>query len=191
MKKVCAVQDCDGSAARRGWCVKHYTRFLRHGHPEGGGYGRGHVQEWLQKHASWDGEECLIWPFYCDPNGYGRVSHDGRDQIAARVMCALAHGQPPTERHEAAHSCGQGHAGCVNPKHLRWATPHENQMDKAFHGTDTRGEKAWNAKLTEADVKNIRERLSHGESQRSIASDFGVHQVSVSLINRRINWGWL
>jgi len=29
--KVCTVEGCDGKAQSRGWCGKHYARWLRHG----------------------------------------------------------------------------------------------------------------------------------------------------------------
>lgn len=51
-------------------------------------------------------------------------------------MCELVHGAPPTPDHEAAHSCGKGHEGCIHPKHLSWATHSENQLDRREHGTN-------------------------------------------------------
>lgn len=35
--KTCSVIDCNSYVASRGWCAKHYTRWLRHGDPLGGG----------------------------------------------------------------------------------------------------------------------------------------------------------
>jgi hypothetical protein len=32
---TCAVEDCDGKVSARGWCKKHYNRWLRHGDPMG------------------------------------------------------------------------------------------------------------------------------------------------------------
>ena len=89
--------------------------------------------EWLLDHVSFEGEECLIWPFN-KQNGYaGCISADGRRQYACRVMCKLAHGPAPTPKHEVAHSCGKGDEACINPKHLRWATSAENGADRKLH----------------------------------------------------------
>ena len=63
-------------------------------------------------------------------------------------MCELAHGEAPP-RYEAAHSCGRGHLGCVNPRHLRWATSKENKADMIVHGTRP-------AKLSAEQVRTIR-----------------------------------
>lgn len=33
-------------------------------------------------------------------------------------MCELVYGKPPMPKHQAAHNCGKGNLGCINPKHL-------------------------------------------------------------------------
>lgn len=33
----CTIKDCGSPAIKRGWCTKHYKRWLRHGDPLGGG----------------------------------------------------------------------------------------------------------------------------------------------------------
>jgi hypothetical protein len=49
----------------------------------------------------------------------------------ARLVCEEAYGLPPTSKHHAAHATLSGCVGgaCVNPDHIRWATPKENQAD--------------------------------------------------------------
>jgi HNH endonuclease len=93
--------------------------------------------------------ECLIWPF-SRRDGRGYIN----EEPVSRFVCKLAHGSPPTEKHDAAHNCGNER--CVNPHHLRWATRKDNMADRDRHGTDQRGEKAYNAILATADVKMIR-----------------------------------
>jgi hypothetical protein len=57
---------------------------------------------------------------------------------AHRVMCEIAHGPKPAPGFVAAHTCGKGREGCVNPRHLRWASQKENMADKLLHGTSNR-----------------------------------------------------
>lgn len=33
MQRLCALDDCDGAHYARGWCHKHYRRFMRYGDP--------------------------------------------------------------------------------------------------------------------------------------------------------------
>jgi hypothetical protein len=144
---------------------------------------------WIEAHVSYDGDDCLTWPFGRQQDGrVGGVKFAGKSILAARVMCELAHGKPPSPGHEAAHSCGNGHLACINPKHLRWATSVENKADMIEHGTRIRGEKCWNAKLTESAVLAIRE-LAHTVSKPAIASMFDIEPHHVTRIIRGERWG--
>jgi hypothetical protein len=87
------------------------------------------------------GEECLPWPFSEAAAGYGRIVVDGKHTLAHRHVCTLVHGEPPTPKHEAAHSCGKGHEACVSGDHLSWKTHADNQADRLIHGTSNRGKK--------------------------------------------------
>lgn len=116
------------------------------------------------------------------------VRWHGKQSVASRVMCELAHGKPPTAEHEAAHSCGNGHLGCINPKHLRWATHIENEADKLMHGTRPRGERQGSAKLKTSDVLAIRS-MAGKLSQRKIGELFGVQQTHVGRLIRGERWG--
>lgn len=105
-------------------------------------------------------------------------------------MCETAHGPRPSDIHEAAHSCGNGSLGCGNPKHLRWDTPEGNHADKVEHGTTNRGERQWQARLTEADVRDIRAMLGTTK-QKDIASLYGLNPCVISEIKTGRKWGWL
>lgn len=139
---------------------------------------------WLESHVDHTGKECLIWPFGRDSDGYGITGIKGRTYNAHRVMCILANGEPPTEKHQASHSCGNGHLACVNPRHLSWKTGAENQLDRATHGTRSSG---CRSKLTQEIVDSIRafgDKLSH----REIALRFGVARSNVTKIINGKTW---
>lgn len=106
------------------------------------------------------------------------------------MVCEAVHGPAPSPHHEAAHTCGRGSSGCINPNHLRWATPTENQADKIEHGTSNRGERCAASRLTEDDVIEIR-RLKGKMTQKEIAEIFGVNYITVGDIHNSRTWAWL
>ena len=131
----------------------------------------------------YDGDDCLLWPFGKNATGYGMIWRDGAMNRVSRLVCEHANGPPPTPKHEAAHSCGKGHKGCITKRHLRWATHAENMADKLIHGTS-------HAKLTETDVLAIR--AAKGVLlQRELAEKFGVTREAISLIQTGKNWAYL
>lgn len=188
--KACGVDGCNGNAhwkahGSRGFCGPHYTRLLRHGDPLGGRHSPGTCIQWLEDNVSHNSAECLYWPFADGGHGYGAVQFHGRMTTASRAMCVLAHGEPPLAEMEAAHNCGRGHLGCVNPQHLRWATRAENMADKIRHGTNQIGSSNAYAKLCEADIVEIR---ASPHSSRILAIRFGVDAAHIRLIRRGKIW---
>lgn len=87
-------------------------------------------KRWLEQHLDHaEREFCLIWPLTRAQNGYPTAGKNNAIR-PHRIMCEHRNGPPPTPSHQAAHSCGKGHLGCVNPWHLNWKTPAENQIER-------------------------------------------------------------
>src|SRR6478752_6927081 len=92
------------------------------------------VQEWFESMLEYKGDDCVFWPFYKSERkerlGHYRceITRNGQRGPASRKLCIEAHGQPPEDWYQAAHACGKGHLCCMNPNHLYWATPKENQQ---------------------------------------------------------------
>lgn len=184
---ICSVQDCGKAVKARGWCTAHYLRWRKHGEPEGGSTSRGARLAWLERHVDHAGDACLIWPFSCTTNGYGAALYRGRKVNASRVMCEMAHGEPPTLEYEAAHICGN--RPCCNPRHLRWDTRAGNFADKLLHGTHNRGDRNPLAIITEDNVDQIRS-MRGSKSQAEIGRMFGIHQSTVCKIQLGNGWRW-
>jgi DNA-binding transcriptional regulator YiaG len=140
--------------------------------------GKGKCIAWLREHVAYRSDECLIWPFSRNPElGYGMFGLNGEMLYAHRWMCEEVNGPPPTPQHQAAHSCGRGHDGCVAPTHLRWKTISENLLDKRRHGTHAGG-KGSRATLTAVQIEEIR--AARGiESQYATARRFGVKRGTI------------
>lgn len=135
--------------------------------------GKGEAHRWICEHVTHAGDDCLIWPFKSNQTGYAYFQHLGLRYRAHRYMCQLAHGEPPSPNHQAAHSCGNGRRGCMNPRHLSWKTNGENQLDRREHGTAQRG-----AKLTVEQVTIIRS-LKGVVPQTSLAKLCGVTHSTI------------
>lgn len=127
-------------------------------------------------------------------NGYGRVAVDGKRVAAHRLAYAIGVGAIPDGMY-VCHKCDN--KACCNPSHLFLGTHADNMADMARKGrhwlkqrpgTGVRGEAHRLAKLSEGDVRGIREALSAGYSQREVAKDFGVSQRLVWNIANRRAW---
>jgi hypothetical protein len=149
-----------------------------------GGWNKGKSAnlQWLRDHVSHVGDACLIWPFGKRWNGYGQVG-DGNGKVAYphRIMCEMVHGAPPTAKHVAAHSCHNGHNGCVHPKHLDWKTARQNVLErKNVPDMD------WPTRQTSIPAEHIAKiiELRGKMNQREIGKMFGISYQHVSVIQR-------
>lgn len=188
-KPLCSVDGCGKPWRTLGMCGAHYLRHFRGADVNAPMKRRGAPRAWIESIIHYDGDECRFWPF-ARRKGYAIVA-DGKgiNRSAARVVCRLIHGDPPDESMDTAHACGNGHLGCMTPRHLSWKTHAGNMQDAIGHGTTTRGEKNAQSTLTSSDVLGIR--AMAGVPYKVIAAKFSVTPSAVGLIMRRERWGWL
>ena len=147
---------------------------------------------WVNEVAiPFNSDDCLMWPFHRNQLGRPLIHIEGRNRYANQLICERVHGPRPSQRHVSAHSCGNGHEACVNPRHLRWATFQENSEDMVAHGRATRGARNTQAKLTEDAVLELRRLACSGIPQKELAARFGVSKANVCLIVNGKAWSWL
>ena len=183
----CSVDGCDRSHFGHGFCNAHYGRWRRHGDPLGGRTSPGRLAAFLDLAAAFVGSECLDWPYGKTAGGYPQVRVNGVNRRAHRVVLERVQGPPPSADMHAAHAPAICHnRSCVNPAHLRWATPVQNQADQLADGTQARGQRL--GKLTEPQVLEVR---ADHRLLREIAADYGVSEPTVSMIKSRTTWAWL
>jgi hypothetical protein len=149
---------------------------------------RGAALKWLREHTSYSGDDCLLWPFPTRRRGYGGAYYQGKCTMAHRVVAIFAHGEPPEGDWEAAHSCNN--PLCVNPRHLRWATPKQNHADKIVAGTTARGERNRTAKLTDEQARAIKYHR-HSETLTALGREYGVDKCTILDIRKGRTWAWL
>lgn len=184
-----------GGKLERGWCGTHYSRWRKHGDPRAdvpvvprakAGESRSWLEALLLVTERLEIAECVEWPFGTRGNGYAGIRYAAAsNRTVHRLVCERVHGPCPPGR-EAAHACGN--RACVNPLHLRWATPVENAADKLVHGTTARGERHGGHKLSAVDVLAIRASTLRPSE---LARRYGVTMTAITGIRRRKRWSWL
>jgi len=130
--------------------------------------------------------ECWLWTGGCGNRGYGVFWYEDKIWASHRFSYLLANGELPTTPLVLRHKCKS--KKCCNPEHLESGTPSENTNDRLRDGTDNRGAKHSMVKLTEVQVREIRQ---SDKSQRDLAKEFGVRQTTISAIIRKKTWAWL
>lgn len=132
-------------------------------------------------------DECWLWLSNIDKDGYGTFWLNGKTVKAHRIAYILKYCVDPGELF-VCHHCDN--PPCCNPRHLFLGTPRDNQQDSVRKGrlNSQQGECGHNAKLTNEDVKEIRQLLASGIVQRVIAKQFNITQSTISAINTKKNW---
>jgi hypothetical protein len=147
--KIVAYDPWTGRGALRKQADERAAEKLRHGcgittYAE-------FCRDFIRKNAKEKGADCLFIPFSI-PGERASLSWHGSIMDAARAMCILVKGDPE-EGQVARHLCGNGHLSCVNPRHLCWGTPSENNQDTWLH---THKPFTWPA-ISQEDLKLILE----------------------------------
>jgi hypothetical protein len=149
-------------------------------------------------------DECWDWTAGKNKKGYGEFSsnlRDGKHTHAHQIAWILCNKKEIPDRLCICHSCDN--TACCNPKHLFLGTNQENTQDKMSKGRwssrflygkehPQHGENSKIHKLTENDVKTIREMWASGKhTLRGLASQFGVSHGVINNINHGRKWAWL
>jgi hypothetical protein len=186
---ICSIDGCNKPVhvAKHALCSAHYERWKRTRPRRFARAKDGEpirlIENILSRPPS---KDCLPWPFARNAKGYGVIGGRRGEALAHAYICARNHGPRP-EGHEAVHSCGNGHLGCVNPGHLRWATRRDNELDKQLHGTHNKGERHGMSKLTEAQVAAIRALKGRARTD-DVATTFGISRDYVGMLWRNKRW---
>ena len=134
---------------------------------------------------------CWDWDGAHFSSGYPGFWLDNTQKRAHRVMWTFVNGDIPNGIC-VLHKCDN--RGCVNPSHLFLGTHSDNMKDmvskKRKRGGPRRGEKHHGAKLTNAQVLEIRSRLKRSEWGiiSSLAKEFDVAHTTISKIKRNKTW---
>lgn len=128
-------------------------------------------------------DSCWGWNGKTERFGYAVLGKHGKR--AHRLSYELHHGPIP-DGMVVCHTCDN--PPCCNPDHLFLGTPAENSRDMVDKGRSNRGERNGHARLTEADVRDIRAARSQGLGLREIGARFELSKGAVHDIVTRRRW---
>ncbi len=77
-KRICSVEGCDKPHSAKGYCGKHYRKWLRYGDPlEGKDVAPwGSSKRFIQDAIRQETDDCIFWPYTRNQGGYA-VIDDG------------------------------------------------------------------------------------------------------------------
>jgi hypothetical protein len=158
--KICTFEDCNKPHSGLGLCNAHRMQFRTTGILKP-------LQRWdrslpeeprfWQKVDRREPQECWEWQAAINRHGYGFLNKGGSPAQAHRVAFEYVKGEIPAGA-EIDHICHN--TKCVNPDHLRLATPKQNRENHSgpqsnsttgFRGVYWhKGNKSWAAAVTSA-----------------------------------------
>ena len=178
--RVCSVKGCQRKHSSKGFCDKHYRQMRKHGTTNLMPHEI--CFSFLVEAIKLATDSCIPWPFGISKNGYGAMIFEGKQTTSHRVALVLSTGKNPSDL-QACHSCRL--RCCVNPRHLRWGTPRENQLDRIKDGTHQIGRHNSNAVLTESQVLSI---YSDPRQGVTLADEYSVSSTAIYYIKQGKAW---
>lgn len=127
---------------------------------------------------------CWVWTGLKDVYGYGRL-RNGKTIKSHRFSYEIHIGSIPKGLC-VCHRCDN--RSCVNPKHLFIGTNRENIKDRDQKKRQCRGERNSHAKLTEAQVLDIRSRPHYRGIGKDLSVEFGVNNPTIYKIRSGYLW---
>lgn len=125
---------------------------------------------------------CLLWLGGVNKDGYGQFAIRRR-QHGAHTVALMATKGPIPKGMFVCHRCDV--RSCINPEHLFLGTHADNMADRDAKGRAARGERNAGAKISAADVLEIRR---SPESNQAAAIRYGIAESTVSFIRTRRTW---
>jgi hypothetical protein len=143
-----------------------------------------------------DSDKCWNFEGADCGNGYKGFQLGKTTKLAHRAAYILFVGPIPKGLW-ICHKCDNKH--CCNPSHLFLGTSTDNVRDamekrrwftanRISAANSPRGENHHKSKLKDSDIVAIRARIKKGETQASIAKEYGLWHTTISRIARGIGW---
>ena len=144
---------------------------------------KSHYQWIIAAIKNHDSDDCLLWPFAKDKDGYGKLCLKGKDCRAHRVAFFVTYGHWPSN--QTRHTCDN--PPCFNPRHLLEGSNKDNSNDAVERNRLARGEAIDSSKLTDEIVREIRADYPFYK-QAELARRYSVSRHCIWSIVHRKTW---
>jgi hypothetical protein len=131
---------------------------------------------------------CWVWMGSSQVRGYGEIISNNRKHLAHRASYEAFVGPIPKGMY-VCHACDN--VACVNPNHLFLGTQKQNLQDMVNKGRSTWGEKNPQAKLTEQQVKEIKQGFAEGKTDMELAKQFNMSRQGINSIRKGKLWSYV
>jgi hypothetical protein len=131
---------------------------------------------------------CWVWMGSTQVRGYGELISNKRKYLAHRASYEAFVGEIPKGMY-VCHACDN--VACVNPNHLFLGTQKQNLQDMASKGRSTWGAKNPMAKLTEEQVKEIKQGFAVGKTDTELAKQFNMSRQGINNIRNNKLWSYI
>lgn len=133
---------------------------------------------------------CYEWLGAKQSRGYSQVRYNGKQTQGHRILYALTHNETLFRSDLICHKCDN--KWCMNISHIYKGSAWSNAMDRVadpnWNWKGRKGEKVHLAKVTEDDVRAIRQKAQSGMTHRAIAKEYSIGKSAVGLIVIRQTW---
>ena len=174
MEKKCKVEGCEGKATTKGYCGKHYKRFVRQGNPR---YTEkeSHGMSYTPEYTVWKNMRSRCYnknsKYYSNYGGRNiTVCDRWRDSFINffKDMGLKPEGKTEIDRID--------NNGNYEPSNCKWVTPAENCHNRR------------STILTIEKVRAIRLKHSQGIRDCDLAMEYSCSQSSIYCVVRNISW---
>lgn len=182
---ICAVDGCERKYYAKHHCRMHWERLYTNGTTSRKGIAPGTPPaERLRVQVERVGG-CLEFMGYRNSSGYGELTIDRKFVLAHRLSYELSFGPIP-DGLIVRHKCDN--PPCVDPDHLEVGTHSDNFRDRDERGRTARGMTNGTAKLTDEDVRKIRQMRSDGWTYAELAALCGVGTTTIGRVVKGTHW---
>lgn len=129
---------------------------------------------------------CMEWSGRKNYKGYGIMKVNSKSVQAHRFSWELHNLSEIPVGLCVCHRCDN--RVCINPSHLFLGTVQENNADRDQKGRKALGEVNGKSKLTEEEVKKIKQLFSEGISDSEVARRYNVWHSTIRAIRVGITW---